>query len=445
MAMGSAKVLVVVAGAAAVAVGAAVLVLRGPGAGVNAGGTAGGAGAGGAGGAAGGAVGGVSGAAALVVPGLAASAEKAAVIEVTGPGGSGGTLRVEKDAEGVWRVAALSGYAAEFAKVRALVLGLSDLAIAETKTAKPENHASLGLKLPAAGDAAGGGEAGSGGEAAGAIGEDAPTRVRLLDSGGGVLADVVLGKRAAGTEGMFVRLASADQTYRSTKSVSASVDAKSWIDRSALQVARDQVRRVEIVHADGERFEVSRGSAEETDFVLSPVPEGKEPDAAYRVNAVAGVLAYPSVEDVRKADDAAVAAAAVQATLTVELFEGMVVRAEVRKEESGRFWVVASAEATAMVSEAVEAFNRKAEGWAFAVPEYSAQAMTTRVATLVRDAEAAAVVIPPAEDEAGPAVPEVVETGEADGEAGAESGGGAEEGLPPEAGEGTGVEPGPGR
>ncbi len=444
MAMGSAKVLLVVAGAAAVAVGAAVLVLRGPGAGVNAAGagSAGSAGAGGAGGAAGGAVGGVSGAAALVVPGLAASAEKAAVIEVTGPsgsGGSGGMLRVEKDAEGVWRVLALSGYAAEFAKVRALVLGLSDLAIAERKTAKPENHASLGLKLPAEGDA------GGGGEAAGAIGEDAPTRVRLLDSGGGVLADVVLGKRAAGTEGMFVRLASADQTYRSTKSVSASVDAKSWIDRSALQVARDQVRRVEIVHADGERFEVSRGSAEETDFVLSPVPEGKEPDAAYRVNAVAGVLAYPSVEDVRKADDAAVAAAAVQATLTVELFEGMAVRAEVRKEESGRFWVVASAEATAMVSEAVEAFNRKAEGWAFAVPEYSAQAMTTRVATLVRDAEAPAVVIPPAEDEAGPALPEVVETGEAGAESGAESGVGAEEGLPPEAGEGTGVEPGPGR
>lgn len=210
-------------------------------------------------------------------------------------------VRVEKDGKvvtvkkegGQWKLVDRGGYPALFEKVKEMAMGLADLKIEETKTAKKENHQKLGVQWPAPTPK----------EGAEPEESDAGL-ITLKDSSGKELAAIVLGRSEyrGSKPKVYARRASEDQVYlcapRSPINVMAG--AKEWIDPKFLELANDRVQDVTIEHADGERVEIARSASNHTQFKVQGLAPGQNERYEGVANGVAQALGNGlTLDDVR--------------------------------------------------------------------------------------------------------------------------------------------------
>lgn len=320
-------------------------------------------------------------------------------------------LRVEKDGQvltlkkegGQWKLADRGGYPAQFEKVKDLAMGLANLEVEETKTAKKENHKTLGVEWPTPAPAEGAERE-----------ESDAGLVTLKDAGGKELASVVLGRTEyrGSKPKVYARRASEDQVYlcapRAPIGVMAST--KDWIDSKFLELANDRVQDVTIEHADGERVEVARSATNHTQFKV----QGLAPGQNERYEGVATPLAQAlgnglTLDDVRPVAEVDFTTEPVAKT-RYRCVDGLELVLESAKFED-KTWVRATASyvpppepaepeppADDAVGEGDQAepkpekkdvakevadLNARLAPWAYQVPQYRVDALTRRLSDLL--------------------------------------------------------------
>ena len=166
------------------------------------------------------------GGASLAFPGLAQRLQAAARIEAKR---HDGTLEVARRGE-TWVLPAKGGYPVRQEKVRELLTGLTELRLTEPRTANPELLGRLGLDDP--------GREGS-----------TATLLRVLDAQGGVIAELVIGRRRVRTQGnvpesAYVRRPNENQAWLAEGRIPVDSDPQLWLDRDIANLPRERVRRV---------------------------------------------------------------------------------------------------------------------------------------------------------------------------------------------------------
>ncbi len=141
------------------------------------------------------------------------------------------SLTLEK-AGATWGVKDRSGYPVDFAKIRTILVGLSEAELLEGKTRRSDRYAALELEDPAAKGTK-------------------SQLVRLIGDKGAVLAEVVLGKKkfevfGGSKSGTYVRKPGDPQTWLTNTELNASISTKEWMRTNILTLDAAKISRVAI-------------------------------------------------------------------------------------------------------------------------------------------------------------------------------------------------------
>lgn len=294
----------------------------------------------------------------LLLPDFAGQANAVTRVEIERNAADMESLVIEKSDES-WRVPTRDNYPASLAKVREILRALAEMKIVEAKTANPDLHDRLGLRDPSAEGSKG---------------------IRLTASGEGFSTAVIFGNTAQGSY-RYARLADADQTFLVDRNPSIPAEVSDWLLRSLLDIDSSEVRFVRIEHPDGEVVSISKENADDSNFAVADIPEGRELSYSTVANGIGGALNDLSLDDVRKAP-AEPDAGGEAVTTTFETFDGR--RIIVRSYEvDGESWIAIDMEATADGS-IDDALRERLAGWQFAVADYKANLFKRRFEDILK-------------------------------------------------------------
>ena len=158
-------------------------------------------------------------------------------------------------------------------------------------------------------------------------------------------------------------------------------DPKGWLERTLLDMPVTRIREVQEHPAQGAAFTASREKKEQNDFTVSPLPKGRELTSAAAAEPITTALASMSLDDVRKADPKADAAAT---RALYKTFDGLELQVSGRKDGTHSL-IAMNARSTAKETAAeADQLNARLSGWEFEVPEYKYNAMFSPLEDLLR-------------------------------------------------------------
>lgn len=185
-----------------------------------------------------------------------------------------------------WLIAERGNFPADAGKIRALLLGVADLTIVESKTSNAELLSQLGLEDPAA----------SGAQS---------TLITLKDAQGNALAAVVIGKDRPGKGSLdrterYARRAESNQAWLVEGRINVDKRPPDWVSKTLTNLDNQRVKQVKIEHADGkEVLLLAKQSADSADFQIIEPKTDKPLKAPFEINALANTFAHLSFEDVK--------------------------------------------------------------------------------------------------------------------------------------------------
>jgi hypothetical protein len=165
----------------------------------------------------------------LAFPNLAAKLGTATAVEITN---KGQTLVITRKGR-VWGLADRANYPVQQDKLRELLTGLTELRLAEPRTADPALLERLGLGDPSSATST-------------------ADLIKLLDDKGDVLAQMVVGHRRVRTQGnlpesIYVRAPGENQSWLAEGRLPADADPQLWLDRDIANIDAKRVASV-VVH-----------------------------------------------------------------------------------------------------------------------------------------------------------------------------------------------------
>lgn len=284
-------------------------------------------------------------------------------IDVTGPG-SMPQVTLERRPEG-WGVVQRQHYPANVGTIRSLLLDLSEAKLLERKTRDPAQHAQLGLggieRLEAKGQ-----------------------QVALHSAGG--TRSVRIGANPDGRSATYVRKADDDQGWLVDRTFTIPDEPRRWLDPELLDIGMEHIRRMEVVHPDGERIEGQRAEeAADVKFTVVNLPEGAMLKNEYALNRMASAIASLSLEDVMPASQAEVYLEDA-AWAWYELYRGYSLEVRlfpVDVERYARFAVHLGEDMSDEDRTRASMLARHLEGWAFRVPSFAHDSMALRWADIL--------------------------------------------------------------
>lgn len=301
-----------------------------------------------------------------LLPGLKSRANEVEQVRISRSAGEE-SVTIRRDG-GAWVVSDRDDYPADVGKLRQLIIALADASIVEEKTSNPEQYEKLGVDDPA-----------EGGDGA-----------RVFAGGEGFSYEVILGDSAQ-RDFRYARLPDQATSYLIDKNPTVPDSVGDWLLPDIVDISAERVRKVSILHADGDSIVIEKGARDLTDFAVLDVPEDRELSYATVGNGVAGALSQLKLDDVRARRDAAAAT-----TTVFETWDGLEITAAVTSDE-GASWVafaigtvpvVPSAEATAddaagagepaKVDDEANELNERLSAWQFRLPDYKKNLLLRR-------------------------------------------------------------------
>lgn len=290
--------------------------------------------------------------------------------------------------ENQWQIEQMAGYRADWPKLQALLASLAQARVVETKTDKPEYYARLGVEDVAD-------------PAAGSV------LVRL--GIGDQAVAVLVGQRAQGRQGQYVRLDNQGASALVDREIDVPTGELDWADARIVDINAAEVAEVEIIHPQGERLLVTRISADQTDFDVVGLPADREIASSWAVNSLASVFSMLDMEKVHVAGSVDWRTAVKMRML---LFSGMEIMAEmaeiedeyllrlsashpaanVIKPATGQGSISAEQQAIEKralddVTETVGSINQKVEGWVYGIAKYKYDAMVKKPEDILKPLE----------------------------------------------------------
>jgi hypothetical protein len=302
---------------------------------------------------------------AVLFPGLAAQASQIAKIELK-QGDKALTLARDKDA---WTLADRGGYPAKPEAVRALLVKLAGAELVESKTRNKDRYALLELEDPAA--------------------KDAKSRLlRLTDDKGGLIAEVVIGKKRFDAFGgsksaTYVRKPADVQTWLSNADLEAPVSVRDWVLPNVLDLPAAKIAKVTIEIPGEEPLVIARDAGDATKYALLDMPEGKKLKQGASIDGIVRAAGNIDLEDVRKPAAAAAPAAPSDVSLAkIEADGGLAVTIRLRKEGEDTWVSLEASGADGDAKKTAEDITKRTQGWEFKVPAHKAQSILKRRADL---------------------------------------------------------------
>jgi len=301
--------------------------------------------------------------AALAFPGLAQRLQAAAKIEATR---HDGTLEISRRGE-TWVLPAKGGYPVRQQKVRELLTGLTELRLTEQRTSNPEMLDRLGLEDPSR---------------AGAT----STLLRVLDAQGGVIAELVIGRRRVRTQGnvpesAYVRRPNESQAWLAEGRIPVDGDPQLWLDRDIANLPRERVRRVAIARSGQPPLVLTRAGDADAKLQLAE-PADAPPTEETALDEIGRAFEFLTFLDVKpEAEIPGEALGEARFDLTDNL--AIVVRP---RKDGETLWVTLAAEG----DDEAARLNARWRGWAYQVGQWKEKAFVPLLADLRRQEQPAA-------------------------------------------------------
>jgi hypothetical protein len=252
-------------------------------------------------------------------------------------------------------------------KVRALMVNLAEADLVEAKTRVPDRYGLIDLEDPTA---------------AGAKSRS----VRLLDAKGGVVADVVVGKKRSdafgyGKVGTYVRKPGDAQTWLANVELDASADLKDWVKTEVLQVDSSKISRVTVEIPGEQPLKVERGADKKV--TVAGIPQGQKLKDEAAGEAIVRAAAYLDFDDVRKLP--AGAAPKDASTVKLETDNGLTVTLRLRKDGDAQ-WLAVTAAGEGDAKKTADEITARTAGWEYKIASNKADALLKRRADLFEKA-----------------------------------------------------------
>lgn len=308
---------------------------------------------------------------------------------------AGTTVVVHKNGDS-WGLADKSDFPVDVEPIRKTLLTLSEMETVEAKTKSADAYAKLGVEEPSAPDAK-------------------STLLTLEDASGKKLAELIVGKnhesKNYGAPGeSYVRKPGDTQSWLVKGQLELREKPEEWLQKKILEVKRDRVRSCEVRHPSGEVVHAERQTADQTDYTLAGIPEGKELKYPTAANGLASGLEYVNLDDVVPAGkiDFSVEPGP---TATFSCFDGLEVVVQC-KEQDGKTYAQFTAKFVAPapapepaaapdasqpaatpparkspedVQKEVAEFNARHGKWTYVISTYNRNAFFKRMDELVKD------------------------------------------------------------
>ncbi|MDX2224520.1 MAG: DUF4340 domain-containing protein [Rhodospirillaceae bacterium] len=300
-----------------------------------------------------------------------------------------GTYSIDRTANG-WVLRERDNYPVDAEKVDELVVKIARMTRLEAKTRLPDRYERLDLQEPDAKDSR-------------------AKEVTLTDGEGKTIAQLVVGKRkfTLGSKegGTYVRIPGDEQTWLAVGELNPGDKVRDWLKRDIADIKDKDIRRVTVVHPDGERIEVGKDNPDDANFKILNLPKGQEPTSEFVADDFGRVLSIFLLDDVKQ-DGAMPWPADKAIKAEFEGFAGFKVSLDY-VEADGQNWVKISAtpppaetppadgapaegapsEGAVDWAKIIAEINARAEGWVFQVPAYEVNALKKRMAELARKPE----------------------------------------------------------
>lgn len=301
-----------------------------------------------------------------VVPGLSDTINNVGEVMIETRDGSFHAKRTE---DGNWVIPERSNFPANIQMVRSASVGMAELQAIEPRTAQPELLNRLGLGAPE-----------DGGDA---------VRVVVYNRDGDVMGDILVGNEQGipdpeGLGRFYVRRTGENQAWLARGSMTVQRNASDWLDKDIISVNRDDIRATTFTPAMGPSYTLSRENEDATNYTLDNIPAGRELSYPGVTFAPATAIAAFSFDDVRPISEVDFSNAA---EVTTETFDGLQITVRI-VELDGASWASLSAtttdDADADQQAAADRINIAAHGWAFKLPEFTAQSFLTSRDSLLK-------------------------------------------------------------
>ncbi len=299
---------------------------------------------------------------ALAFPGLAQRLQGAARIEAKR---HDGTLEVVRRGE-TWGLPSKGGYPVRQEKVRELLTGLTELRLTESRTANPEMLDRLGLEDPSREGAT-------------------STLLRVLDAQGGVIAELVIGRRRVRTQGnvpeaAFVRRPNESQAWLAEGRIPVDADPQLWLDRDIANLPRERVRRIAINRTGEPPLVLTRGEGPDGKLEIT-TPADAPPTDESSLDEVGRAFEFLTFLDVKPEGEIPGEALG---EARFELSDNLAIVVRPRKDGDA-IWVTLAAEG----DDEAARLNARWRGWAYQVGQWKEKAFVPLLAELRRQEQPA--------------------------------------------------------
>lgn len=279
---------------------------------------------------------------------------------------NGATLTlVSRDAN--WSLKERDHYPADIGKVRTLLVGLAQAELIEPKTQRPDRHTLLDLEDP--------------------TGADAKSRgLKLLDGKGGVMADLIIGKRrleafGSGRTGSYVRKTGENQTWLSSADLDFSSSVRDWIETTLFEAEAADIRHMRVEIPGEEALVAERGEEQGARAAFADMPEGqklKDNDAA---ETLVRALRRIEADDVRKSSS--IMSGHDVHVVSFKMRDGLEGTMRMRREDGAdNFWLQFAVSGEGDAKARAEELTNRLSGWEFKLPAGKTNALLKRRAEL---------------------------------------------------------------
>jgi hypothetical protein len=257
-----------------------------------------------------------------VFPGIGPRLAEARSIEIRK---HDGTLGIAL-ADGVWGLTDRGGFPVRPERVRELFTGLAELRLIEERTGNPELFSRLGLEDVTV-------EGGT------------SQLLTVKDGQGRTIAEAILGRRRIRTAGnlpeaIYVRRPGENRSFLAEGQLRADTDPMLWVEREILDIRRQRIASASTQREGEEPVTVTRESAAAEEARLADASEGFRPDQG-KLDDLPRALEWLSLNDVRPA--ATLADAAPAGVARFSTFDGLELTLRIVTADEKRWTMVSAA------------------------------------------------------------------------------------------------------
>ncbi len=287
----------------------------------------------------------------LAFEGLAERLQGASRIEISKHDAK---LELQRRGE-AWVLPAKGGYPVRPERVRELLVGLTELRLAEARTSDPTQFDRLGVDDPM--------NAGS-----------TALLLRVLDAQGGAIAELIIGRRRVRTQGnvpesVYVRRPGQNQSWLAEGRLPADADPQLWLDRDIANLPHGRIRRVTVQRKDQPVLVLLRGEEAEAKLRLAE-PAEAPPSDEVTLDEIGRAFEFLTFIDVKPA--AEIPGTALGES-RFELADGSAITVAPHKD-GDTLWIRLRAEG----GEEAKGLDARWQGWAYQVGAWKEKAFIPR-------------------------------------------------------------------